>query len=797
MGEVWLARDEKLAVEVALKFIADSVRWDPASLDLLKQETNRSRQLSHPHIVRIHDFIEDAAHAAIVMEYLPGGSLHQARARQTPPLFAPGDILQWLPGVGAAIDYAHAQKIIHRDLKPGNLLIAADGAVKIADFGIAQPLLETSLRVSQWQPSGTLVYMSPQQHFGEPPRAADDIYALGATLYELLTGKPPFYSGNLAAQIERRQPDSLATRRRQLELPTGEITRAWEETIAACLAKRPEGRPGSATAIAAALTAPASPRVMGSFAYALAGRLRRRLASRSVLLGMLALTLGMVAWVNRPVARSGVAPVAAVFPSDATRAYAAWNFDGDGRDASGRGLDLRMTRAVPVEDRFGRIDRAVYLNGNTAIERENLPAAGWGGARPFTVALWIKPMAHAGYDATLCVLHTERQNDFFWELSLGQGRLLFMLGQTQVDHPDQIMAAQSVTEDRWYHIAATSDGQMLRLYLDGHQVAQGPLVRNRSAVLSAKPRMAVGFHQRLDGNRFAGAMDELRLWQRALGPDEIRQLGAASAPPRFVVTQGRYPDKEDLAAAVQREFGPDASLADWTEIKRWHADDTAGFCDTIGLSVTTGTFFVQRAGQRFSENPRLYFINRFDGKKPDYYKVHDELGGMTLALGSWYGSSLRALVELPYQPSLHATLQSESDGIVRYAFNNDQTVRAMSVTWRKELRRDGQGGPAEVGLKLRDGRELLAQCAALPSGVLALALGDAVRPEFTRQIAPTYDLLTFTAVVQPGRLTFRAVSRLGAEPLFQETVSIEGLKASDISSLRVSGVDAADLTVEK
>lgn len=795
MGEVWLARDEKLGVDLALKFLADSVRWDTANIDLLKLETTRSRQLSHPHILRIHDFFEDAAHAAIAMEYLSGGSLHQFRARQTPPVLTPADVLTWLPGVCAALDYAHAQKIVHRDLKPGNLLRSAEGTVKIADFGIAQPLRETSMRVSQWQPAGTLVYMSPQQHFGEPPRAADDIYALGATLYELLTSKPPFYSGNLAAQIESRRPDSIRERRWQLGLPDGAIPRVWEDTIAACLAKRPEDRPPTAAAVVSRLVGSASKeRKINSYLVRGLAWTGLRVRMAWLLCALAALLVAGVAWVNK--SQPSQAPSVVGYPSDATRAYAAWNFDGDGLDTSGRGRNLALIRAVPTEDRFGRIDRALFLNGNSLIQSGDFPVAGWGSDQPFTAALWVKPVSAGEQTGNLLVLGSERQEDFFWALGMEAGRLHFYIGRQQVDGPDEIISATALPAG-WSHVAVSSNGQQMRIWVNGIEAAVGRISKNRSAVLVAAPKLTLGYMHRHDTIWLAGTVDDLRVWQRALSHEEIHQLAENVPQPRFESTHGSYPEKEDLVAAVQREFGPTADLADWQDLVRWHADDTAGFCDSLGLGAGEGALFVQWDGQRFSDPPRHYFINRFDGKKPDYYKAHAELGGMTLALGSWYGNPMHALARRPFKAPQRLTLTPNATGALGYDFPATESVHAFSLGWRQELRRDRKTGPAEVTLQLRDGRKLRAVCAPMTEGALSLALGDAERPEFTRQIPATYDILSFNVVLKPGRLVFRAVTRLGAEPIFQETVSIAGLDPAQVVSLRMSDVDSADLAVEE
>src|SRR5436305_11155088 len=126
------------------------------------------------------------------------------------------------------------------------------GDLKIADFGIARTLAESlkSVTLEQQGRSGTLVYMSPQQLDGECGTHLDDIYSLGATLYDLLTGKPPFYSGNIDRQIHERSAPSMTERRKDLNIEPALVSQVWEDAIAACLAKDPTRRPQSASEVA-------------------------------------------------------------------------------------------------------------------------------------------------------------------------------------------------------------------------------------------------------------------------------------------------------------------------------------------------------------------------------------------------------------------------------------------------------------------------------------------------------------------------------------------------------------------
>ena len=252
MGVVWLAKDDKLDREVALKFLPEVMMGDKLALTELKRETRRSLELTHSHIVRIYDFMEDARTAAIAMEYIAGDTLTNARVGRPGHRYEPTELAAWVTQLCSALDYAHTKaKVVHRDLKPANLMIDAAGDLKVTDFGIASSIADSVSRVSREAgSSGTPVYMSPQQMMGEKPSVADDVYSLGATLYDLLTGKPPFYTGNIILQVQNKMPPSIAERRQQLEVAGASISAEWEQTIASCLAKEPKDRPTSAREVA-------------------------------------------------------------------------------------------------------------------------------------------------------------------------------------------------------------------------------------------------------------------------------------------------------------------------------------------------------------------------------------------------------------------------------------------------------------------------------------------------------------------------------------------------------------------
>lgn len=248
MGVVWLANDPRLGRDVALKFAPEVVRWDDLAVEELKEETRKGLELAHPNIVKIYDFLLDEEHAAISMEFIDGENLSLMRTRQPNRIFEVRQLTQWTQQLLDAMEYAHrSAKVIHRDLKPANLMIDREGNLRVTDFGIARSISDALDRATMGGAStGTLAYMSPQQAAGKKPHVTDDLYAIGSTLYELLTGKPPFFTGNIAQQLTEETPISMTARRVEFCIANAEpLPEAWENTILACLGKTPEERPGS------------------------------------------------------------------------------------------------------------------------------------------------------------------------------------------------------------------------------------------------------------------------------------------------------------------------------------------------------------------------------------------------------------------------------------------------------------------------------------------------------------------------------------------------------------------------
>ncbi len=253
MGQVWLAQDTTLDEPRALKFVLPALVADATARKRLRNEARLGTHLAHPRIVRVFDFVEEAGDsplAAVVMEYVEGRTLSELLAGQEPGFFEPEQIESWINDVVEGLRYAHEEKQrYHLDLKPGNIIVeSATGRAKLLDFGISRSAKDTITRLTGHASSGTLPYMSPQQLDGEPPSANDDVYGLGATVFELLTGTPPFFRGRLEDQIRSKVPETITERRKQnareglIAKMGDEVAEEWSNWVSASLEKVPAGR---------------------------------------------------------------------------------------------------------------------------------------------------------------------------------------------------------------------------------------------------------------------------------------------------------------------------------------------------------------------------------------------------------------------------------------------------------------------------------------------------------------------------------------------------------------------------
>ncbi|HYJ33028.1 MAG TPA: protein kinase [Candidatus Binatia bacterium] len=247
MGEVFLAEDEKLGRRVALKFLPRMEAADPERRERLKREARALASLSHPGIAAIHALEEHDGRLFLVMEYIEGETLGERLARR--PLPVP-ELIDRALTLAEALAHAHGRGVIHRDIKPGNVLITPEGGTKLADFGLALLGGETRL-TAEGVSAGTADHMSPEQTRGQTLDARSDLFSLGVTLYESLTGVRPFARGSLEATFH-------AVRAEEPEPPTAlrsGIPLELDRIVVKLLRKDPGERYQTASDLAADLRA--------------------------------------------------------------------------------------------------------------------------------------------------------------------------------------------------------------------------------------------------------------------------------------------------------------------------------------------------------------------------------------------------------------------------------------------------------------------------------------------------------------------------------------------------------------
>ena len=256
MGEVYRARDPRLSREVAVKLISTDGATSADRLRRFENEARAAAQLAHPNVVTVFDVGTHDGHPYLVLELLEGETLRETlRSAGLPPL---RQAVTWALEISRGLAAAHERGIVHRDLKPENVFLTSDGRVKILDFGLAklhEPFVsdeadrECPTRDRGTPPQdvllGTVGYMSPEQVKGQTPDLRTDVFALGAVLYEMVSGRRAF-AGDTApevlATILRDEPPALES------LQHG-VPASVETVVRRCLAKRPADRFSSARAV--------------------------------------------------------------------------------------------------------------------------------------------------------------------------------------------------------------------------------------------------------------------------------------------------------------------------------------------------------------------------------------------------------------------------------------------------------------------------------------------------------------------------------------------------------------------
>ena len=214
---------------------------DERGMAELRQEVKRNRQLIHPNILRIYDFVEDGGLAAISMDRFEGESLAALLAKKG--TFEADEIQAWIKQIAATLDDAHRVQLFHRDLAPANIYAKPNGGVFVTSFGVARCIRDAMERTQSLSSEQLhLAYMSPQQLDGEKPAKSDDVYGLGVLAFELLSGKVPFSGPDVVPSIRTTPPPMVA------EARGATVPLEWEAFTSECLSKIPDLRPAGCVA---------------------------------------------------------------------------------------------------------------------------------------------------------------------------------------------------------------------------------------------------------------------------------------------------------------------------------------------------------------------------------------------------------------------------------------------------------------------------------------------------------------------------------------------------------------------
>ena len=246
MAKVYLAHDEVLDRDVALKILREHYADDEEFVERFRREARSAARLSHPNIVSVYDqgrSEEDGAYY-MAMEYVPGGTLKDRISREG--ALEPNAAARIALQIADALQAAHEKGVIHRDIKPQNVLITRSGNVKVTDFGIARAASSVTRMTATGHVLGTAGYMSPEQAKGEPVGPRSDLYSLGVVLYEMLTGNLPYEAESALAQAIKHVNEPAPSPKEA----NPEVSEALDALTMKLLAKNPEERYPSAKALA-------------------------------------------------------------------------------------------------------------------------------------------------------------------------------------------------------------------------------------------------------------------------------------------------------------------------------------------------------------------------------------------------------------------------------------------------------------------------------------------------------------------------------------------------------------------
>jgi serine/threonine protein kinase len=241
-GTVYRAMQLALQRPVAIKVLDDRFTKDPEKIKNFLLEARRAGSLNHPNVVQVHDVRQIHSTYMLVMELMTGGSAADLLRTNGP--FQSDALYAVMVDMGRALSYAESQRLVHRDVKPDNILLSGDGIYKLADLGIAEPIRDDG-QAHQVKTFGSAYYIAPEQARGGAIDGRADIYALGASIWHLATGKPVFEGTSrqiIYSHINEPPPD--------LSLLAENLDPAFVDVIYSMLAKDPTKRPTTGNEIA-------------------------------------------------------------------------------------------------------------------------------------------------------------------------------------------------------------------------------------------------------------------------------------------------------------------------------------------------------------------------------------------------------------------------------------------------------------------------------------------------------------------------------------------------------------------
>ncbi|MDC0143728.1 protein kinase [Verrucomicrobia bacterium] len=574
MGQVWLAQDTQLDELVAIKVLPGDVANDAVCLLDLKREVQKNRKLSHDNIIRIHDLIQlPGENPFVSLEYVEGTDLHAIQMNQSDRIFGWEEVKPYVLQLCAALDYAHERKIVHRDLKPSNIMITNDGVLKLADFGIAATIADTTGRSSMTDIiSGTPQFMSPQQMLGEPPKASDDIYALGATMYCLLTGRPPFHTGDIAQQSQHVTPAPLEQRLAEFGLQN-EVPDYVNDVVMSCLAKDPTARPTSAGAIdewirtkgqskrpaerkktetgieRMVAEAAAEPAMQEQPAQAQTEATKEKKSPMLVVAAALIVVAGL-GWffmggpgdqdenqntgqdlqsAGSGTGKTGGAKQAGIADSLKEGLVAYYPFNGNAKDESGNGNDGEAKGATLAVDRHGKENKAYQFKRSEEANHIEIPnPTDLHESKVKTISVWIQvPNTGHGGGQLIRNYSDDTHGENGWKLA-AQGNTkpgsLFIIDERK-SRKSRVVKSFKFNEERWYHLVSIDNDSQTKLYLNGREIASQKITAASATKPNTRPLLIGGFMDptRLQGG-FNGKIDDVRIYDRALSEEEITAL---------------------------------------------------------------------------------------------------------------------------------------------------------------------------------------------------------------------------------------------------------------------------------